>query len=91
MFKLVLRKPAEPNIDNVQFPKDFYHFGQSVDAVDIPDEQIQKWIYEGLRLITDEPFWITASGNTAIIILNFADEYEVIVAKNYWEWGTDKP
>ena len=90
MIKLVLKKPTEPNIDNVQFPEDFYHFGQISSAVDIQDDQIQKWIYESLKQIKDEPFWEVRSGNTAVIILNYDDEYEIIVAKNYWKQSVSK-
>lgn len=90
MIKLVLKKSVEPNVGNVQFPEDFYRFGQISGTVDIPDAQIQKWIHTGLQEIKHEPFWAVRNGNTTVIILNYDDEYEVIVAKNYWEWSIPK-
>lgn len=81
-------EPLELDENNIKFPTHFYKFGTKDGAVDIEDEQIQRWVRECLGQIKqndDAPFGIAGSGNTLVIVLNFDDAYEVIVAKNYYD------
>lgn len=72
--------------DNVEFPIHFYKTGE--EAVDIPDEQIQKWVRRGLSAFKNgeaRDFWYSGTGNAFMIILAMEDEYCIYVMKNYWE------
>lgn len=78
-------EPIKLDENNIQFPTHFWKFGN---GVNIEDEKVQQWVREGLSKIKankDMPFWIAASGNTQVIILNYEDEYNIIVAKNYYD------
>ena len=77
---------VELDSSNVEFPKHFYHF----DGVDINNEKIQEWIRKCLQVAeeSDEPygyFCCAGSGNTMVILLAYEDEYDIVVAKNYYE------
>lgn len=81
-------EPLELDENNIQFPTHFYKFGTKNGGVDIEDEEIQQWVRKCLRKIKQNdnaPFWIAGSGNTQVIVLNYDDMYEVIVAKNYYD------
>lgn len=77
--------------DNIKFPIHFYKVGEG--AVDIKDEEIQKWVREGLKEFETgnvEDFYFCGTGNTFMIILSMEDEYDVYVMKNYWECSIPK-
>ena len=71
---------------NIEFPK---HFRKtSATAINIGDSTLQEWIRECLEKIKQDDagdHWMMASGNAVVIILKFEDEYEIYVAKDYWE------
>lgn len=70
---------------NINFPKHFRKVSNG--AINIGDYQIQEWVREcvaDIKKNKDDDFWIISSGNTVIIVLEWEDEYEVYVAKNYW-------
>lgn len=83
---------VELNSNNVEFPKHFYHFGS---GVDIPDREIQDWVRRCLKQAeeTKEPygyFFHTGTGNAMVVLMGYEDEYNIIVAKNYYELSIDK-
>ena len=56
--------------------------------MNIGDSTLQEWIRECLEKIKQDDagdHWMIASGNAIVIILKFNDEYDIYVAKNYWE------
>lgn len=70
---------------NINFPKHFHKVGDG--AINIGDYQIQEWVRKCIADIKkdkDDHFWTISAGNTSIIVLEWEDEYEVCVAKNYW-------
>ena len=71
---------------NIEFPK---HFRKtSAEAINIGDSTLQEWIRQCLEKIKQDEesdYWMIASGNSVVIILKFEDEYEIYVAKDYWE------
>lgn len=76
---------------NIEFPKHFFE----PSGVDIDDEQIQKWVRECLKVAeeSDEPYgyFVTAgSGNTVVILMAYADEYSIIVSKDYYCTSVDR-
>ena len=80
------------NSSNVEFPKHFYHFGN---GVDINNERIQEWVRECLKTAeeSDEPYGYfvhTGSGNAAVILMAYEDEYNIIVAQNYYELSINR-
>lgn len=77
---------VELTSQNVEFPKHFYYF----DGVDIENERISEWVRRCLKCAeeSDEPYGYfehTGSGNTAVILMAYEDEYNIIVAKDYYE------
>lgn len=81
----------ELDSNNIEFPKQFFEPG----GVDIPDNEIENWVRECLKVAeeSDEPygyFVCTGSGNTIVILMAYEDEYEIIVAKDYYETSVDK-
>lgn len=77
-------EPIDITINNIEFPDHFSKFGK---GREIGDGTIQAWIDGALKWFKEnpnEPFYIHASGNARVIVLNFDDEYEVIVAKDYY-------
>lgn len=81
----------ELNSSNIEFPTHFFEPG----GVDIPDNEIENWVRECLKVAeeSDEPygyFVCTGSGNTIVILMAYEDEYEIIVAKDYYETSVDK-
>jgi DNA-directed RNA polymerase subunit RPC12/RpoP len=83
---------VELNSQNVEFPKHFYHFGN---GKDIPDQEIQDWVRSCLKQAeeSDEPygyFFHTGTGNSMVILMGYEDEYDIIVAKHYYELSINK-
>ena len=71
---------------NIEFPKHFHKVGDA--AINIGDYKIQEWVRECIDHIKknkDSHFWMIESGNTVVIVLEWEDEYEVYVAKNYYD------
>lgn len=80
------------NSSSVEFPKHFYHF---VDGVDIQDAEIQDWVRRCLKQAeeSNEPygyFFHTGTGNSVVILMGYEDEYNIIVAKDYYELSITK-
>ena len=73
-----------------QYPQDFYDFSK---GVDITDEEVNKWIKEGIEYLEnhkDEVYYAIASGNTIIHISRYYYNdikgyyfYDIDVAKSY--------
>lgn len=73
---------------NVKYPTHFTVSSKDFTAVKISDEEINKWIHEGLiylRNNPDEHSCFIGSGDTLIHIYRFDDdeEYYVVVSKDY--------
>lgn len=65
----------------ISYPKDYYDFK---DGVDIENNEINKWIKECVNDCKDNGgVSCRASGNTIVVVIEYEDEYEVIVSKNY--------
>lgn len=80
-----------PTKDTIEFPKHFYRCTTDDSAVDVSDEDIQKYIRRLANIMwnrtNEETYVHTGTGNTVIFVLNQAGdgEYHIIVCKNYWE------
>ena len=77
---------VELDSNNVEFPKHFYSFN----GVDIQNEEIQQWVRKCLQYAeeAEEPYGYfihAGSGNTTVVLMAYEDEYDIIVAKNYYE------
>lgn len=81
----------------VNYPENFYSFGS---GVKISDEEINKWIREGIDYLEehqDESSYRIASGDTMVVIFRFlynscnknTYSYEVNVCKNRQELMID--
>lgn len=80
--------------DTLEFPKHFYHFGESEDVVRITPEEIKQRINEAIKFFRENPnnfCWHTSSGDTSITVFNFAgdQQYLITVAKDYYELDLD--
>jgi DNA-directed RNA polymerase subunit RPC12/RpoP len=76
----------ELDSSNVEFPKHFYR----LNGVDIQDKEIQQWVRKCLQCAeeSEEPygyFTHAGTGNTIVILMAYEDEYNIVVAKNYYE------
>lgn len=75
------------NSGNIEFPLHF--IGTSDDAIDIGSTQIQKWVRECLYKMENDGeeygFYLIGSGNTIVFVTKHEEEYDIYVAKNYWE------
>jgi DNA-directed RNA polymerase subunit RPC12/RpoP len=83
---------VELDSSNVEFPKHFYRFGN---GKDIPDHEIQSWVRRCLKQAEEcgEPygyFFHTGTGNSMVILMGYEDEYNIIVAKDYYELSITK-
>jgi hypothetical protein len=83
---------VELDSSNIEFPKHFYHFS---DGVDINNERIQEWVRNCLKQAEEAGeqygyFLHTGTGNTAVILMVYEDEYNIIVAKNYYELSINR-
>jgi hypothetical protein len=63
--------------------------------ISIPDQEIQDWVRSCLKQAeeSDEPygyFFHTGTGNFMVILMGYEDEYDIIVAKNYYELSINK-
>ena len=81
----------ELSSDNIKFPLHFFEPG----GVEISDDQINSWVYQCLKIAeeSDEPYGCfvqTGSGNTKVILMAYADEYEIIVTKDYYQTNVNK-
>ena len=87
---LVAEKVTEKNIE---FPKNFFQFGTREDSAHISNELITKDIkkcLEWLKNNPDEPYRYIASGDTFLCVFNHEDEYNIVVAQNYFDSSIDK-
>lgn len=81
------------NSNNIEFPKHFYKTSEN--AVDIRDEEIQKWVRKCLKTAeeSDEPYGYfieTGVGNARVILIEYEDEHVIVVAKDYYEVSISK-
>lgn len=81
----------ELNSNNIEFPKHFLGPG----GVDIPNSEVNDWVRKCLKKAeeSDEPYGYFVeirSGNTMVILLAYEDEYEIFVAKNYYETSVNR-
>lgn len=79
------------NSNNIEFPKHFFKFN----GVDIDDEEIQQWVRKCLKVAeeSDAPYGYfvqTGSGNSRVILMAYEDEYNIVVAKNYYETSVSR-
>ena len=85
-FSQLISKKYSP----VRYPNDFISY---YTGTDIDNKEINSWIESGFKYLydnPDEPFHFTASGNSFVAVFNGADEYEVIVSKDYSDVMVDK-
>lgn len=78
----------EPEPPRFKFPDSFYHFGESNQAVKIPDDEVQQMVDRMVKRFPElKPgeFGVEATGDTMVLALKFGDSNEIVVAKNYWE------
>lgn len=78
----------EPEPPHFVWPDSFYHFGESTQAVKIPDKEVQQMIDRIVKRFPElrvGDFDIEATGDTTVLGLKYEDSNTVIVAKNYWE------
>ena len=73
---------------NVKYPTHFTVSSKDFRAVEIPDEEINEWIQEGIQYFRENPeeySFFMGSGNSMVHIYKFDEdkEYYVIVSKNY--------
>lgn len=86
--RLILDEPdgISLNSNNIEFPTHF--MPTDTNAMDIDDVRIKTWVRNCLSRLETEPnryFWQEGYGNTIVLALNLEDEYDIYVAKNYWE------
>ena len=85
-FSQLISKKYSP----VRYPNDFISY---YTGTDIDNKEINSWIESGFKYLydnPDEPFHFTASGNSFVAVFNGADEYDVIVSKDYSDVMVDK-
>ena len=73
---------------NVKYPTHFTVLSKDFRAIEISDEEINKWIQQGIEYFRnnkDEYYWYIGSGNTCVHIHRYDGdkEYYVIVSKDY--------
>lgn len=74
-------------VDNIEFPKHFWHFGN---GKDLSPEDIKQYIKDGVEYFRNNPdnfAFIAGTGNTYIIVENYSGdkEYHIVVAKDYYD------
>lgn len=77
------------NVDTIRFPDHFYHFGGDK-TVEVTNDEIRNWIKDGVEFFRKNPeafCFNTGTGDTNVFVLNYCgdEEYNVVVAKNYYE------
>lgn len=70
--------------DNIEYPRHF----MKMQGVKCDDEEIQKWVHKCLKVLEEDPeeygvFAECGSGNTTVFACKYADEYSIVVAKDY--------
>lgn len=80
---------ADITVDTLKFPDHFFYFGGK-DAVEISDEDILKWIKNGVKYFRENPdsfSYSIGSGDAMVHIENFSGdkEYHVTVAQGYYD------
>jgi hypothetical protein len=75
------------NKDNLQFPIHYYSFK---DGKNISDEEIDKWVKQGIKYLeehTDEYSWSVGTGDSKVFVQKFDEdnEYSITVCKGYYE------
>ena len=84
-------KTELPTKDSIEFPKHFSKSFVDNDALDVPDEEIQKVIRELANKLWDKTnerdYISTGYGNMVVFVENYAGEgeYKITVCKDYWE------
>ena len=73
---------------NVKYPTHFTVSSKDFRAIEISDEEINKWIQQGIGYFRNNPeeyYWYMASGNSMVHMYKFDgdEEYYVIVSKDY--------
>ena len=73
---------------NVKYPTHFTVSSQEFRAIEISDEEINKWIQQGIEYFRNNPeeySYFVASGNSVVHMYKFDgdEEYYVIVSKDY--------
>lgn len=89
--RCIVYTPVTEN--NIEFPKNFYHFGVRDGAVKIDNKEITSKIKEKILWLKnhpEEPYGYYSSGDTFLCVFNHQDEYYIIVTKNYFDTSIDK-
>ena len=73
---------------NLKYPTHFTVSDKDFGAVEIKDDEINKWIQRGIRFLRenkDEYYYFTGSGNTLVHIYKFDEdqEYYIVISKDY--------
>lgn len=72
--------------ETIEFPKHFFE----PSGVDIPNEEIQKWVRNCLKIAEEskEPYGYfvhQGTSNAVVVLLVYENEYDIIVTKDYYE------
>ena len=72
--------------DNLEFPKHFYF---TTDKVRIPDNEIQNWVRNCLKIAQEskEPYGYfvqQGTGDAMVVLLVYEDEDEFVVTRDYY-------
>lgn len=75
--------------ENINFPDDFYYFG---DGFHMKDNEINEWIKSRILDLELKPqdygvFSSISCGDTHVVVYKFEEEYEIIVARGYYKYG----
>ena len=76
------------NEQNIKFPEHFFCYGTDKGSVGVENEEIQGWIRRALKYMKDNPketFYQCGSGDSVVVVLNYDDEIQIIVGRNYYE------
>ena len=86
--KCITFTPVTEN--NIEFPKNFYQFGNGAKINDGEITSRIKEIINWFKYNPEESYRYEARGDTFICVFNHDDEYYIMVAKNYFETSIDK-
>lgn len=79
-------EPVELTVNNIEFPK---HFSKTSNgAIKLKDEKIQEYVKEclqGLKNSDNGEYQLLGSGDTVVIVFKYEDEYQIYVARSYYE------
>ncbi len=70
------------------WPKSFYHFGVTENAVPCEDKWVQRFVNDIAKFLSDSKpgdSFEAGTGDTIVIGKHYEDCKQIIVAKNYWE------